>query len=92
MEAKLQFGRARATLRAKLLRRAQRDEGSRRLSRWAVIALIVVALATPLLIYGGPDLMYPVAPVIADEAIEGHLSLHAGAAHAAADAPRSTLR
>ena len=53
------------------------ESGSRRAARWVVAALIAVALATPLLIYSGPDVMYPAAPVIADEALEGHLSLHA---------------
>jgi hypothetical protein len=53
------------------------EQRSRRVSRWAVVALIVVALATPFLLYTGPDVMSPAAPVIADEALEGHLSLHA---------------
>jgi hypothetical protein len=53
------------------------ESRSRRAARWVVAALIAVALATPLLIYSGPDVMYPAAPVIADEALEGHLSLHA---------------
>ena len=52
------------------------DSATRRGARWVVVALVAVALATPLLLYNGPDLMYPAAPVIADEALEGHLSLH----------------
>jgi hypothetical protein len=58
------------------------DRSNRRGARWVVVALIAVALATPLLIYSGFDVMYPAAPVIADEALEGHLSLHAYTARA----------
>jgi hypothetical protein len=42
-----------------------------------VVTLVAVALATPLLLYRGPDVLSPAAPVIAEEALEGHLSLHA---------------
>ena len=58
------------------------DPAARRGARWVVVALVAVALATPLLLYSGPDVMYPAAPVIADEALEGHLSLHAYTARA----------
>ncbi len=59
------------------VRAGRADRSTRRGARWVVVALVAVALATPLLLYSGPDLMYPAAPVIADEALEGHLSLHA---------------
>jgi hypothetical protein len=58
-------------------RNARTEPSTRRGARWVVVALVAVALATPLLLYRGPDVMYPAAPVIADEALEGHLSLHA---------------
>jgi hypothetical protein len=64
------------------VRDANADPATRRGARWVVVALVTVLLATPLLLYKGPDVMYPAAPVIADEALEGHLSLHAYAAPA----------
>jgi hypothetical protein len=58
-------------------RRAHREPSPRRGARWVVVTLVAVALATPLLLYRGPDVLSPAAPVIAEEALEGHLSLHA---------------
>ena len=37
---------------------------------------VVIALAAPLLMYVGPDVMSPAAPVIADGALDGDLALH----------------
>ena len=69
---------------------AQRDsnernpvEQSTRISRWAWIIYVIVALAAPLLLYAGPDVLSPAAPAVADAAAEGHLTLHRHAAQAA---------
>ena len=56
-----------------------------RVSRWVVVIYIVVALAAPLLMYAGPEVMSPAAPVIADKALDGefavrlHMAKHAHA-------------
>jgi hypothetical protein len=65
------------------------DAQSRRVSRWAVVAYVVVTLATPLLLYAGPDVLSPAAPAIAEAARGGELPIHPHATHAAAavDAP-----
>ena len=55
----------------------QPEARSRRVSRWAVVIYVVVALATPLLLYAGPDVLSPTAPAIAEAALDGHLSMHA---------------
>lgn len=55
--------------------RQARERGS----RWVAAIYFVIALATPLLLYAGPDVLSPAAPVIADHAVDGSfaLSLHA---------------
>ena len=64
---------------------AQPEARSRRVSRWAVVIYVVVALATPLLLYAGPDVLSPTAPAIAEAARDGKLSVNiAHAAHAVA--------
>ena len=45
-----------------------------RASRWVAVIYVVVALATPLLLYAGPETMSPAAPVIADKALDGQLA------------------
>ena len=47
----------------------------RRGARWAAIVYVALALATPIIVYAGPDVMSPAVPVIADAAAEGHLAL-----------------
>jgi hypothetical protein len=37
---------------------------------------VAVALATPLLIYAGPDVMSPAATVIAGKALDGDIPIH----------------
>ena len=56
-----------------------RADASSRLSRWVVVIYIVAALAAPLLMYAGPEVMSPAAPVIADKALDGEFTvrLHA---------------
>jgi hypothetical protein len=44
--------------------------------RWVTLLYVVVALAAPLIMYAGPDVLSPAAPVIADDALDGALSLH----------------
>jgi len=44
--------------------------------RWVALIYVVVALAAPLIMYVGPDVMSPAAPVIADGALDGDLPLH----------------
>ena len=52
------------------------EEDSTRMSRWASILYLFFALAAPVLVYFGPDVMSPAAPVIANQALDGHLSFH----------------
>lgn len=51
------------------------EEQSMRVSKWTSIVYLVIVLATPVLVYSGPDVMSPATPAIADAAIDGHLSL-----------------
>jgi len=44
--------------------------------RWVAFIYVVIALAAPLIMYVGPDVMSPAAPVIADGALDGDLPLH----------------
>jgi hypothetical protein len=52
------------------------EEQSTRVSRWASIVYLAIALAAPVLVYSGPDVMSPATPAFAAAAIDGHLSLH----------------
>lgn len=47
-------------------------------SAWRFVAFVyvIVALAAPVLVYSGPDVLSPVAPVIAGEALDGDLPAH----------------
>lgn len=62
-------------------------------ARWATIVYVVVALAAPLLIYAGPDLVSP-ATAIANAALDDRLSLrtHPGRPIGAADATSQPTR
>jgi hypothetical protein len=42
-----------------------------RASRWVAAIYFIVALATPFLLYAGPEVLSPAAPVIADHAVDG---------------------
>ena len=55
------------------------EEQSTRVSKWTSIIYLVIALAAPLLVYSGPDVMSPATPAFANAAIEGQLTLHRGA-------------
>ena len=44
--------------------------------RWVAFIYVVIALAAPLIMYVGPDVMSPAAPVIADGALDGDLPQH----------------
>jgi hypothetical protein len=57
--------------------RPRREGGASRMSRWAWVLYVAMALVTPLVVYSGPDVMTPAASTIADAALDGHLSLHA---------------
>lgn len=52
------------------------ERGSRIVSRLTTIIYVVIALATPFLLYEGPDVMTPAALAIAEAAHDGHLSIH----------------
>lgn len=52
------------------------EEQSRRISRWMSILYLVAALATPLLLCFGPDVLSPTAPAIANAALDGRLTMH----------------
>ena len=43
---------------------------------------MIVALGAPLLLYAGPDSMSPAAPLIADKALDGELTMRIHAFHA----------
>jgi len=66
------------------------EEQSRRVSRWVSILYLVAALATPLLLYFGPDVSSPTAPAIANAALDGRLTMHPAPACAAKNAASST--
>ena len=46
------------------------------MSKWTSIVYLAIALATPVLVYSGPDVMSPATPAFAAAAIDGQLSLH----------------
>ena len=50
-----------------------------RVSRWMSILYVVTALATPALLYFGPDVLSPAVPAIANAALDGRLALHPNA-------------
>jgi len=54
------------------------EEQSTRVSKWTSIIYLVIALAAPLLVYSGPDVMSPATPAFANAAIDGRLTLHRG--------------
>jgi hypothetical protein len=49
---------------------------TKRAARWVSLIYVAVALATPLLIYAGPDVMSPAATVIAGKALDGDIPIH----------------
>jgi hypothetical protein len=51
-------------------------QGQKRVSRFVAIVYVVVALATPFLLYAGPDVLSPAAPVVADKALDGDFAVH----------------
>jgi hypothetical protein len=42
-----------------------------RASRWVAAIYFIIALATPFLLYAGPEVLSPAAPVIAAHAVDG---------------------
>jgi hypothetical protein len=58
------------------------ERRSRRLSRVTSALYLIVALAAPLVVYFGPDVLSPAAPAIATAAADGRLSLGASNQHA----------
>ena len=64
------------------------EERLTRVSKWTSILYVVIALATPLLVYSGPDVMSPATAAFANAAIDGHLSLHRDAPRPAAAASK----
>ena len=52
------------------------EKRSTRVSKWTSILYLAIALATPVLVYSGPDVMSPATPAFANAAIDGHLTLH----------------
>ena len=65
------------------------DEQSTRVSRWTSVLYLMTALATPLLLYFGPDVLSPAAPAIANAALDGRFSVHR---HPACVAARNDTR
>jgi hypothetical protein len=62
------------------------EKESTRISRFTSILYLVVALAAPVLVYSGPDVLSPSAPAIADAALAGRFTVHRDAACGAKDA------
>jgi len=52
-----------------------------RAPRWVATIYFAVALATPFLLYAGPEVLSPAAPVIADHAVDGTFVFPAHVAH-----------
>ena len=67
------------------------EEQSRRVSRWVSILYLVAALATPLLLYFGPDVSSPTAPAIANAALDGRLTIHPAPACVATNTTSSAI-
>ena len=44
-------------------------------SRWIAALYFVIALATPFLLYAGPEVLSPAVPVIADHAVDGTFAI-----------------
>ena len=51
------------------------EEHSTRVAKWTSILYLAIALATPVLVYSGPDVMSPATTALANAAIDGHLTL-----------------
>lgn len=62
------------------------EEGSRRVSRFVSILYLCTALAAPLLLYYGPDVLSPTAPAIANAALDGRFAVQRAACVTAASA------
>ncbi|MGE5169848.1 MAG: hypothetical protein ACM3JC_05690 [Rudaea sp.] len=58
------------------------ERHGRGLSRLTSALYLIVALAAPFLLYFGPDVLSPAAPVIAAAAADGRLTLRASNQHA----------
>lgn len=52
------------------------EADSARVSRWTSIVYLIVGLAAPAILYLGPNVMSPAAPVIANQALDGHFAIH----------------
>jgi hypothetical protein len=52
------------------------EEQSSRVSRWTSVLYWMVALATPVLLYFGPDVLSPTVPAIANAALDGRFTVH----------------
>ena len=52
-----------------------------RATRWIVALYFIIALATPFLVYAGPDVLSPAVPAIADHAVDGSFALSLHTAH-----------
>jgi hypothetical protein len=63
-----------------------------RTGRWVTLIYVVVALGAPLLVYAGPDVMSPTAPLIADKALDGKLTMRIHTLHANASAAANLRR
>ena len=46
-----------------------------RAPRWIAALYLVIAIATPFLLYAGPDVLSPAVPAIADHAVDGSFAL-----------------
>lgn len=69
------------------------EAATNRMSHLTSIVYLVVALAAPLIVYFGPDVLSPTAPVVANAALAGQFALHrpAKAREPRADAARARI-
>jgi hypothetical protein len=71
------------------------EEQSSRISRWTSVLYVMIALATPVLLYFGPDVLAPTVPAIANAALDGRFTAYrhpACVSVAANDARATTAR
>jgi hypothetical protein len=68
------------------------EADSRRVSRWMAILYLATALAAPLVLYFGPDVLSPTAPAIANAALDGRFTVHRHAACNATSAANARAR
>ena len=52
------------------------EEQLSRVSRWTSVLYLMIALATPVLLYFGPDVLSPTVPAFANAALDGRFTVY----------------